>query len=276
MGIDVALLDDPRSVLDRAGQFLASDPVRHNLILTLLHARANEPMPGRYWVATAAGHTVGVVFQSPLSFLATLTPMDLDVVEAMADGVAGARVPLPGVNGEAFTAAHFAGAWTERHDSGARPTQGQRIYEVSAVAPIPSVAGTLRPVTTAEIPTMATWMQSFQAEVGEQVGDPEAFVRRGVRAGELWCWDSGEPMAMAALTEPLEGVVRVRAVFTPHEKRNRGNGTACVAAVSQRALASGNRPILYTDLGNPTSNSIYRRIGYRAVAELLRYQFGQR
>ena len=81
---------------------------------------------------------------------------------------------------------------------------------------------------------------------------------------------------MAALTEPLEGVVRVRAVFTPHEKRNRGNGTACVAAVSQRALASGNRPILYTDLGNPTSNSIYRRIGYRAVAELLRYQFGQR
>ena len=30
---------------------------------------------------------------------------------------------------------------------------------------------------------------------------------------------------------------------------------------------------LYTDLGNPTSNSVYRRIGYRAVAEGLRYRF---
>jgi hypothetical protein len=274
VGIDVALLEDPQSVLDRAGDFLGSDPVRHNLILTLLHARANEPVPGRYWVAAAGGDTVGIVFQSPLSFLATLTPMEPDVVEAMVDSVAGANVPLPGVNGEALTAARFAGAWTERHDSGARPTQGQRIYEMSAVAPIASVPGTLRAVTTAEIPTMTAWMESFQAEVGEQVGDPEAFVRRAVRAGELWCWDSGEPMAMAALTEPLEGVVRVRAVFTPGEKRGRGNGTACVAAVSQRALASSNRPILYTDLGNPTSNSIYRRVGYRAVAEVLRYQFG--
>jgi predicted GNAT family acetyltransferase len=31
--------------------------------------------------------------------------------------------------------------------------------------------------------------------------------------------------------------------------------------------------MLYTDLANPTSNSIYRRIGYRAVAEVLRYGF---
>jgi uncharacterized protein len=38
-------------------------------------------------------------------------------------------------------------------------------------------------------------------------------------------------------------------------------------------LAARRRCILYTDLGNPTSNSIYRRIGYRAVAECLRYRF---
>jgi len=36
---------------------------------------------------------------------------------------------------------------------------------------------------------------------------------------------------------------------------------------------AGFRCILYTDLANPTSNSIYRRIGYRAVAEGLRYRF---
>jgi predicted GNAT family acetyltransferase len=32
--------------------------------------------------------------------------------------------------------------------------------------------------------------------------------------------------------------------------------------------------MLYTALSNPTSNSIYRQIGYRSVAEGLRYRFG--
>ena len=36
---------------------------------------------------------------------------------------------------------------------------------------------------------------------------------------------------------------------------------------------AGHRCILHTDLGNPTSNSVYRRIGYRCVAEGLRYRF---
>ena len=35
----------------------------------------------------------------------------------------------------------------------------------------------------------------------------------------------------------------------------------------------GLRCVLYTDLGNPTSNSIYRNIGYEAITETLIYGF---
>lgn len=52
-----------------------------------------------------------------------------------------------------------------------------------------------------------------------------------------------------------------------------GCASPCGAAVSARALAEGRRCILYADLGNPTSNGIYRSIGYRAVVEALRYRF---
>jgi predicted GNAT family acetyltransferase len=38
-------------------------------------------------------------------------------------------------------------------------------------------------------------------------------------------------------------------------------------------LRSGCRCVLYTDLGNPTSNSMYRKISYSAVAEVTRYAF---
>ena len=32
--------------------------------------------------------------------------------------------------------------------------------------------------------------------------------------------------------------------------------------------------MLFTDLANPTSNGIYQAIGYRAVGDVVEYQFG--
>src|SRR6202021_3212643 len=69
------------------------------------------------------------------------------------------------------------------------------------------------------------------------------------------------------------GVVLLSGVYMPPEKRKNGYAAACVHALSKRLRDAGYRCILYTDLANPTSNSIYRRIGYRAVAEVLRYRF---
>lgn len=78
---------------------------------------------------------------------------------------------------------------------------------------------------------------------------------------------------MAVKRQAVEGVVRISGVYTPAGQRKRGYAEACVHALSKRLCESGFRCILYTDLGNPTSNSIYRRIGFRAVAETLRYRF---
>ncbi len=62
---------------------------------------------------------------------------------------------------------------------------------------------------------------------------------------------------------------RVGYVYTPLELRGRGYATALVAELSQRMLDSGmSFCVLYTDLGNPTSNAIYQRIGYEAVCDV--------
>jgi predicted GNAT family acetyltransferase len=78
---------------------------------------------------------------------------------------------------------------------------------------------------------------------------------------------------MAGHSLAVEGVVRLQAVYTPPERRSRGYASACAAALTLRIIAAGLRCILHTDLANPTSNSIYRRIGYRAVEEVIRYRF---
>jgi GNAT superfamily N-acetyltransferase len=273
MGMAVLATEDPQLVLERAGPFLRADPVRHNVVLTLLHARRARPEPGRYWVACRGDDVTGVIVQSPLHFHATITPMDAQTVAVVIDAMADAGVRLPGVGGEAGSAARFAGQWTERHRSAARPRQGQRLYEASSVDTRQGISGRLRLAADGDRPQVVTWLRAFHAETGTPAEDVDRVVEVRVAAGQWWLWDDGAPVSMAALTEPTLGVVRVQAVYTPPEQRNRGYAGACVAHLAATTLEAGHRSILYTDLGNATSNTIYRRIGYRAVAEILRYDF---
>lgn len=65
---------------------------------------------------------------------------------------------------------------------------------------------------------------------------------------------------MAAVTSPVAGTVRVQVVYTPDALRNRGYAAASVARLTSMVAHDGTR-------------CVYRHIGYRAVAEVLRYQF---
>ena len=121
MGIQVVFSEDPAFVLTKAKEFLSSEPVLHNLLLTILHARVAQPDPGRYWMAFEGEKAVGVALQSPLQFPATLTPMKRQAVLAMVDAIAGQGVTLPGINGDAATAASFAGQWSERQNRPLHP-----------------------------------------------------------------------------------------------------------------------------------------------------------
>src|SRR5262249_23168680 len=103
MRSDIAWTDSPQHVLDDAGPFLHSDPVRHNVILTLLEARIAYPEPGNYWIVRLDGDVVGVALQSPTDFFATFTPMALPAVVAVVDAIVDQGLRLPGGNGDAAT-----------------------------------------------------------------------------------------------------------------------------------------------------------------------------
>ena len=273
MSLDVMFTDDPARVIDRAGGFLMTEPCLHNVILTLLHARSVHPVPGRYWVASRAGRVAGVVFQSPLHFPALLSLMDVEVVGAMVDTIAAAGVALPGVNGEAGTAARFAGCWTERSRTGATPARGQRIYEVATVGSWQPVPGRFRGAVVGDRDLLVTWTRAFQDEIREPADDPARVVDERLPAGFFWLWDDAGPVSLACRSVPVAGVARIQMVYTPPGSRRRGYARACTGEISTQIRAEGYRCMLYADLANPVSNALYRDLGYRAVAEALRYDF---
>jgi predicted GNAT family acetyltransferase len=78
----------------------------------------------------------------------------------------------------------------------------------------------------------------------------------------------GVPASIAGVSRQVAGVVRVGPVYTPAELRGHGHASAATAAVRRQALDAGTAEVvLFTDLANPVSNSIYQRIGYRAVED---------
>jgi uncharacterized protein len=271
---EVRSTEDPGEALAAAGDFLVTNPVEHNLLLTLLHDRIAVPLAGRYWWASDRNGVTGFVLQSPRSFSASITPTAADVLRDLVDVVAADAPDLPGVMGDAPTASVFAGCWTDRLPVAARPKEGGRLYQLDEVVTAPRVPGDLRPAQANDRDALVRWLDDFQQDTGDGPGDPSAAVDRRLREERLWVWDDSAAVSMAVATRPVAGVTRIGWVYTPPERRSCGYASACVAALSEHVLANeAETCILYTQLGNPTSNAIYRRIGYEPIAEIISYQF---
>ena len=271
----VHLATDAVAALAAAHAFLLAEPVRHNVLLSILEQRARRPEAARYWwVTDATGATVGFALYSPLTFNVVVGSMAPEVVRALVPEVAAASPDAPGVLGEAATAAAFAGGWAECRPAPVFPVEAQRIYRLRHVVPPPATPGELRAAGVADRVVLRRWVTAFFAETGVP-GDAADVVDRHLGAGRFWVWDDGGPVSALAASTPAAGVSRVSYVYTPPERRGRGYAAAGVAALSERLLAEGATAcMLFAQLHNPTPHALYRRVGYEAFAEVLSYRFG--
>ena len=94
----------------------------------------------------------------------------------------------------------------------------------------------------------------------------------------LWFWeDGGRPVSVSGYGGATPNGMRIGPVYTPPELRGRGYATTLVAEQSRWLLNTGRTLcFLYADLENPTSNALYRRIGYRMIAEAGEVRFDPR
>ena len=124
------------------------------------------------------------------------------------------------------------------------------------------------PGAPADIALVAAWLAgAFQDEAQPYAPAEDWHAWRSLtsRRRRIHLWhDGGAPVAVAAVSAPAVGVARVGPVYTPSGLRRRGYGAAVTAEATSAALTGGAEHVaLYTDLANPTSNSIYQAIGYR-------------
>ena len=101
------------------------------------------------------------------------------------------------------------------------------------------------------------WYSAFAAETGQQ-GAPPGMIEGRLGAGQLMLWEAvGEPTSMAGMTDVINRTARIGRVYTPPSLRGRGYGGGVTAAITRLASVPGAASaVLFTDLANPTSNSL--------------------
>ncbi|MBN1220936.1 MAG: GNAT family N-acetyltransferase [Anaerolineae bacterium] len=187
------------------------------------------------------------------------------------------NISPPGVLGPAQVAQGFASAWAEASRIEFKDGMRQRIYELrNVIPPQQATPGQMRLATEDEVDLVTAWALAFQSEA-LQPGDPgetREMIEHRIGQQEIFLWDCGQPVSMAAKARPISNGISVNLVYTPPEFRRRGYATAVVAALSQLLLDSGWQfCALFTDLSNPTSNHIYQAIGYTPVCDFNEYIF---
>ena len=269
---------DAAEFAERAGDFLTGRPIEHNVLATVLATlqpadRRDAPLFG--WVeAGGSGGVSGAAIRTP--------PRPL-LASAMTGAAADALMPrllevdpvLPGVNGPQPAASYLAEAWRRCAGGTVELGMSQAIYWVAKVnTPPRPPLGRPRPAEPSDRDLLVEWAHAFSRDAGAPAVNVESEIERRLLDGRLFVWDDDRVVSMVGTGPPVAGVVRLGPVYTPPEARRHGYATALVADVSGRALAAGaSKCMLYADLANPTSNSIYQAVGYRRSNDAREYRF---
>jgi len=273
-GLEVRSTDDAAAYLKAVGAFLTAHPIEHSVLLTTAHRHVSEPVGDALWLWVKRNGAVVAAGQHTPPHGAYVSLLPEEAATELARVLHGSRPDLHGVGGMRSSALAFGDAWTAITGGDVTAALERGVYVANAVEHPVGVDGRLRVADVPDVDQVQQWSEAFQAEIGgEHV--PHVDERSRVLRGLCFLWeDGGRPVSMAAASPAYGRVVRVSLVYTPPERRRHGYAAACVAAVTARQLAQGNRCMLYTDLANPTSNRVYQRIGYRRIGDAVDLRFG--
>ncbi|MEO6579033.1 MAG: GNAT family N-acetyltransferase [Candidatus Limnocylindria bacterium] len=284
MAITVRHHDSVDEFLATAGPFLGAHEAENNLILGIASAIQATPevFEERPALATAGyddGQVVAATLRTP--------PYNqvLSWTEVVATSAAFADAlqdqPLPGLLGPTEAAARFAEEWTRFTGQRARLEVAERIFRLQSVIPPERPAqGGWRIVEDGDRDLIASWVVAFSEEAEPEsspIRDPIAVADRWVaQVGRIgYVWEAlGSVVSFVGASGSTPNGIKIAPVYTPPEQRHRGYASALTAAASQDQLDRGRRFVfLFTDLSNPTSNKIYRAIGYEPVCDMDQYRF---
>ncbi|HEY9838893.1 MAG TPA: GNAT family N-acetyltransferase [Candidatus Obscuribacterales bacterium] len=275
---------DPKAFARKASDWLEADEAVNNLPLGLLGVLERNPELAASALMLALQQDLArlvAVRTPPKHLVLGQTPGALELMPELVAWLVQHQPDLSGLVAPLELARAFAPAWEAATGRVARLEMEERLYQLRQVIPPQWPPGRYRKALIGDLGTLLGWTEAFLSEaLPHEKHDSERLRQstlKQIEAGALGVWEVKDRLvSMAARTRPTRRGCAVTLVYTPPEQRGRGYASASVAALSQSMLAEGKAfCCLFTDLSNPTSNTIYQRIGYQPIADVLMLSFGK-
>ena len=249
-----------------AADWLKADEIRNSLCLSILQTAIRAKGDARGWVISDSGGPRAVLLQTVPGLLC-LAGSDRDAAIWAADN---ARVRFQNVFGAAKTVEPFARRWSEVHRVKRSLQTAMTFYVLTKLEAFRDPGGALRTADQNE----AEEIIRLSLEAAREMCLPEAeqtlefhskAVPRLIAERRQFVWmERGRIVAIARYAPTLpDAGARIGMVYTLPGSRGRGYGAAITGAITRMLLESGQRWVsLFADDANPTSNGVYRRLGY--------------
>ncbi len=278
---------DVRAFREQVDNFLLREEVLNNIIIGITSRLMNgEKFDDLFlgYVEDDVHNIVAVTMSTAPQRLVLLSQvLNKDAISHLVSAYAQAENPLKSVEGSSEDSVQFAELWQQQNGQSFYTLMELGFYQLDAVIMPINISGQARMATQDDFEMLVEWLICFSNDTGlgglakEQA---EKNIRRKLDypiLGGIRIWmNNNEPVSMASATRETPNGGNISLVYTPDKFRGRGYASAVTASVSQDILSEGKQfCFLTTDMSNPTSNKIYKAIGYQYVGNKQRINFEQ-
>jgi predicted GNAT family acetyltransferase len=262
----------PQQFLDDTEEILEQKEVENNLILGICNGFADKSKAyeGCVFINSFEDRKIQATSIKTISkAVVSGTTKDVQYIKGLADYYLDNNIELTGAVSESFYSTEFSDFYGKRQI-------GKIIlivHKLTSVNGLPLTTGRFETANADDIDLIAEWTIGFEK-------DAKAFpiktkeqalktTQERIALGNLFKWvDKGEIVSIAAIVRKTRHLGIVGLVYTPDESRGKGYATSCVQKLSEHILQNGFKYCaLFTDKSNPTSNHIYKKIGYFPITE---------
>lgn len=180
------------------------------------------------------------------------------------------KIKITGVVGETS----YANAFTDYLQKNKLSDRKLLVHKLVKVNACTLADGEFKPARMEALDYLSEWANQFQHDAHNFPKKTKTEIRSNIKnlisKNNLFNWFNGrnELVSMAGMIRSTSNIGIIGLVYTPKHFRGKGYAKSCVHQLSEHILNTGHENCgLFTESANPTSNKIYKEIGYQVSAE---------
>ena len=278
----IAQYEEAIQFAEVAEPIIAKNEDVFSLFFGVLQAIKAGKYANPYMAAVTEGKEVLALLQMtpphPLNLVVVDESRKDEVIDFIVRELRENSIAVPSVISLKQWAKSFANAWENETGETQKLLMDQGLYRLDEVEETLEMSpGSWRFATDADAPLIEKWFALFEEDTNLDRTSPDIIrekVSAFLDAREVFLWEvEGKVVSMMKKSRPTANSVTVSLVFTPKEERKKGYARTMVAQGSKELLKEYEFCVLYTDMMNPTSNKIYKEIGYKHIADSIHIGF---